>query len=262
VVASTVKNVIARIPGSDSSRAILFDAHFDTRAMTPGASDCSSCVATLLETARALLAGPPLRNDLILVFTDNEEYGGGLGAAALVEPNSWLDEVALVLNFEGLGSTGPSILFETGPDSRRAVQEWARQASHPVGQSWFQEIYGRTPIGTDMNWYSGRGIPGLNFGFWAKGTAYHSMLDTPEALDPRSVQHQGAYALALAQHFGSQDLSAGQRSGGAAIYFSLVRGVLIRYATSWAMPLAAGCGLLLEGLAVVGVRGKQLTVCD
>ena len=30
-IASTVKNVIARIPGSDSSKAILLDAHFDTR---------------------------------------------------------------------------------------------------------------------------------------------------------------------------------------------------------------------------------------
>ena len=85
VIASTVKNIIVKIPGASSSKAILLDAHYDTRAMTPGASDCSSCVATLLETARALRAGPPLQNDVILLFTDNEEYGGGLGAAAFIE---------------------------------------------------------------------------------------------------------------------------------------------------------------------------------
>ena len=60
------------------------DAHYDSMPMTPGAADCGSCVATLLETARALLAGPPLQNDVILVFTDDEELDPMAGADAFV----------------------------------------------------------------------------------------------------------------------------------------------------------------------------------
>jgi hypothetical protein len=260
VIASTIANIVVKIPGSNSSKAILLDAHYDTRAITPGAADCSSCVATLLETARAVLAGPALQNDVILLFTDNEEYGGGLGAAAFLETHPSLDDIGLVLNFEGLGSTGPSLLFESGPDSRWAVTGWGRVATHPVGQSWFYEIYRLTPIGTDLNWFSDAGIPGLNFGYWAEGQAYHSRLDTPQALDARSVQHHGSYALALVQHFGNQDLNAVPSSGGDAIYFTLFPGVLVSYPAAWAMPLAGLAGLLLVGAAVVGIRSKQLTV--
>jgi hypothetical protein len=260
VFATSVKNIIALVPGTNSSKAILLDAHYDTRAMTPGASDCGSCVATLLETTRALLAGPPLQNDLILLFTDNEEYGGGLGAAAFLEASPRIDEIGLVINIEGLGSTGPSILFETGPNSGWMVKDWRQVASHPVGQSWFYEIYRLTPIGTDLTWFSEEGIPGLNFGYWAEGTVYHSMLDNPKTIDPRSLQHHGSYALALTQHFGNQDLNVVQASGGDAVYFSLFPGMLISYPAAWATPLAGLAGLLLVGIAVVGMRSKQLTI--
>jgi hypothetical protein len=260
VIASTIKNVIVKIPGSGSSKAILLDAHYDTRAMTPGASDCSSCVATLLETARALAAGPPLQNDVILLFTDNEEYGGGLGAAAFIENYPWMGEIGLVLNFEGLGSTGPSILFETGPNSGWTVRDWRQVAARPVGQSWFHEIYRLTPIGTDLNWYSDEGIPGLNFGYWAKGTVYHSRLDNPQTIAPRSLQHHGSYALTLVQYFGNQDLNAVPSSSGDAVYFSLFPGMLLSYPAAWAVPLAVLVGLLLVSVAIIGMRSKHLTI--
>jgi hypothetical protein len=260
VEASTIKNIVAKIPGSNSSKAILLDAHYDTRAMTPGASDCGSCVATLLETARALLVGPPLQNDVILLFTDNEEYGGGLGAIAFIENHPWAQEIGMVLNFEGLGSSGPSLLFETGPNSGWMVKEMGQVVSHPVGQSWFYEIYRLTPIGTDLTWFSKEGISGMNFGYWAKGTAYHSMLDNPQTIDLRSLQHHGSYALALTQQFGNQDLNETRTSTGDAVYFSLFPGMLISYPSGWALPLAILAGLLLVGISIVGNRSKQVTI--
>jgi hypothetical protein len=257
--ATEIKNIIVKIPGSDSSKAILLDAHYDTRAMTPGASDCGSCVATVLETAGAVLAGATLQNDVILLFTDNEEYGGGLGAAAFLESHPWAEDVGLVLNFEGLGSSGPSLLFETGPNSAWAVKDWKRVTSHPVGQSWFQEVYGRTPIGTDLNWFSDAGIPGMNFGYWANGAVYHATTDNPETIDPRSLQHQGSYALALTRHFGNLDLTTSSAQGNA-FYFSLFPGLLISYPAGWALPLAILSGLLLIGVAVFGLRTNQLSI--
>jgi hypothetical protein len=258
VIATTVRNIVVKIPGDNSSKVILLDAHYDTRAMTPGASDCGSCVATLLETARALLTGDPLQNDVILLFTDNEEYGGGLGAAAFIEEHPLASKIGLTLNFEGVGSTGPSLLFETGPNSGWAVKDWGKLASHPVGQSWFYEIYRLTPLGTDLTWFSEKGIPGMNFGYWAESTVYHTMLDNLGIIDPRSLQHHGSYALTLTQHFGNKDLNAAQTSGDA-VYFSLFPGVFVSYPSSWAIPLAILAGILLIGIAVLGIRSNQIT---
>jgi hypothetical protein len=259
VIASTIKNIIAVVPGSNSSKAILLDAHYDTRAMTPGASDCSSCVATVLETARVLLKSPQLKNDVFLLFTDNEEYGGGLGAGAFIAEHPLVSDIGLVLNFEGLGSTGPAILFETGPNSAWAVQDWGQVVSFPVGQSWFQEIYSLTPIGTDLNWFSDAGIPGMNFGHWANGPVYHASTDNPETLDTRSIQHHGSYALGLLQHYGNKDLTAAQSINGSQVYFTLLPGLLIHYPAGWALPLAILSGLLLICIAVYGHRTKQIT---
>lgn len=260
VIATSVQNIVARIPGMNSSRAILLDAHYDTREMTPGASDCGSCVATLLETTRAILSGPALQNEIILLFTDNEEYGGGLGAAAFVESHPRADDVGLVLNFEGLGRTGPSVLFEAGPDSRWAVNSFGKVVSHPVGQSWFYEIYRLTPIGSDLNWFSEAGISGLNFGFWTGSTVYHTMLDNPEMLDPRSLQHHGSYALALTRHFGNQDMDAIRESRGDAIYFSLLPGVMVTYPSAWALPLAVLAGVFLIAIIAYGKRSHRITL--
>jgi acetylornithine deacetylase/succinyl-diaminopimelate desuccinylase-like protein len=56
--AGTVTNVIARIPGTGSTGAIALNAHYDGGSTGPAASDNGSGVVTVLETVRALLAGP------------------------------------------------------------------------------------------------------------------------------------------------------------------------------------------------------------
>jgi len=78
-----VRNVAARLPGRASTKAVALVAHYDTVLHAPGAADAGSAVAALLETLRALRAGPPLRNDVVFVFTDAEELGM-VGAEAFV----------------------------------------------------------------------------------------------------------------------------------------------------------------------------------
>lgn len=43
--ASSVRNIIVRIPGADPSGAILFNAHYDGGNTGPAAGDCGACVA-------------------------------------------------------------------------------------------------------------------------------------------------------------------------------------------------------------------------
>ena len=99
----TLRNITATLPGSaHSGRAILLAAHYDSVPGGPGASDDAAAVAALLETCRALKAGPPLRHDVRLLITDGEEFGL-LGARAYFEDPATADvrkTVALALNFD------------------------------------------------------------------------------------------------------------------------------------------------------------------
>ena len=79
VIHSPVENVVARIPGTAPGKAVVLAAHYDSVAHSPGANDAGNGVAAVLETTRALLAGPPLRNDVIAVVA-----GIGLYVAMLL----------------------------------------------------------------------------------------------------------------------------------------------------------------------------------
>jgi hypothetical protein len=68
-------NLVARIPGADSSRAVILGAHIDS-ANSPGAADNGLNAAALLEMARVLDEGtlqPPV--DIYLVWFGSEELG-------------------------------------------------------------------------------------------------------------------------------------------------------------------------------------------
>ncbi len=88
---ATVENVIGRIRGTDNTKSVLFNVHYDGVASSPGGS-YNAYVATFLETVRAVQAGPAPKNDLIFIFNDGEEWGfkGAKGfRAASAEPPSW-----------------------------------------------------------------------------------------------------------------------------------------------------------------------------
>ena len=117
--AGTPENVVARLEGTnDGGKAFLLMAHYDSVSTAPGASDDGAGVASMLETLRALKAGPPLKNDVIFLFTDGEERGL-LGARAFVDSHPWAEDVGVVLNLEARGNTGPAIHGPT-PTTRTA----------------------------------------------------------------------------------------------------------------------------------------------
>ena len=74
-LAATVANVLCRKHGTHPGRAVLLTAHYDAVPRSFGAGDDGVGVAAILETVRALMSGPPLANDLIVLFSDAEEDG-------------------------------------------------------------------------------------------------------------------------------------------------------------------------------------------
>ncbi|MCS7315236.1 MAG: M20/M25/M40 family metallo-hydrolase [Bryobacterales bacterium] len=255
---ANVRNLVARLPGTVPGKALLFVAHYDSVIWGPGAADDGSGCAVLIETLRALKAGPALRNDVIFLFADAEE-SGLMGAYAFAREHPWMHDVALVFNFDVRGVAGPSYMFETGRDNLGLIPHFVQACSCPLANSLMPSIYYRTGLNSDFTVFRRLGLSGLNFAFIRGIAYYHTANDRPENLDLRSLQHQGNYALELARYFGNlplEDFPAGQ-----AIYFNPAGCWLVSYPASWAAPLAAVtmawlCGLILLGLRRGRVRAS------
>lgn len=255
-VAGTVHNIVARLQGTNNTKAILLAAHYDSVPNGPGTSDDGAAVVAMLETIRALRAGSPLRNDVIFLITDGEEPGL-LGAKAFVDEHPWAKDVGLVLNFEARGNSGASVMFETSSENGWLIQEFAKAATHPVANSLTYSIYKLLPNDTDLTMFKQAGFPGFNFAYLNGFIHYHTFSDNLENIDERSLQHHGAYALALTRHFGNLDLKDTKKSD--SVYFDILGLALIHYPGKWIAPLTVFVVLLFVGVVVLGFRRKQLT---
>jgi peptidase M28-like protein len=253
--AATVNNVVARLPGTASTRALMLAAHYDSVPSGPGASDDGSGTVTLLETARVLKAGPPLRNDVIFLVTDAEELGL-LGAQAFVDGHPWAKDVGVVLNFEARGACGPTSMFETSENNGWLIRAFAKAAPHPVTSSFMYEAYKRLPNDTDLTVFKRAGLTGLNFAYIGCWTRYHTMRDDIADISERSLQHDGSYAVALARQFGNLDLANAR--GRDAVYFSLF-GSTFHYSTAWVIPLGLVVVLAFIGVVALGFARRELT---
>jgi hypothetical protein len=205
----------------------------------------------LLEILRALQAGPALENDVLFLITDGEELGL-LGARAFVEEHPWAEDIGVVLNFEARGTSGPAFMFQTSRGNGWLVREFARAAPYPIGSSLSAAVYELLPNDTDLTVFMEAGHLGLNFAYIENLPHYHTWLDDVDHLDRRSLQQQGANALALTRHFGEADLE--DRDGTHQIYFNPLGFFLIHYPGAWAMPLAAAAMMLAAAILWMGSR--------
>src|ERR1017187_4351033 len=255
--AATVYNVLARLPGATSTKAVMLAGHYDSVSAGPGASDDGHALALELETRRALLAGPRLRNDVVFLFTDSEE-SGSLGAEGFLEHHPLAKQIGLVMNFEARGTSGPAMMFETSEGNGKIVREFAAAAPHPVTSSLSYEAYKLLPNDTDLTFFKQGGLAGLGFAYVNDVAYYHTQYDDVAHLDPRSLQQEGAYALALARRFGNLDLS--DLKSADATYFVLPFFGCIVYPVSWSVPLAGFAALLFAAVVALGIWKGRLTL--
>jgi hypothetical protein len=254
-VAGIVHNVVGRLPGRDQSRAVLLVAHYDSVPTAPGAADDGSGVAALLETARALRAAPPPRNDVIFLFTDGEERGL-LGSQAFIEQDPWAYAAGVVLNFDSAGSSSPALMYETSPGNGELIDHYLA-AGRPYGSSLMYEVSRRQAVVSDFRPFVARGIPGMTFGM-LDGPAYdHTAYDSVSAIDEAGLQHKGETALALARRLGDADLW--RLHGPDAVYFNVVGGVAVSYPGSYVLLFAALAVALFAAAAGLAVRRRLLT---
>lgn len=223
-----VRNVVARLPGRGEGDAILLAAHYDSVPAAPGAGDDAAGMAALLETMRVMAGEGPPGRDVIFLFTDAEEMGL-LGARAFVDAGL-ADDVGWVVNVEGRGAGGASIMFETLPGDVEAMRFFANASPKPAASSYSYDVYRRMPNDTDFSVFRDVVPAGYNFAFIEDPAAYHSSVDTPERLDRNSLLHHGVQALALARGLAASPPDVG---GKRAVYFSLPGYGLAVYPAAW-----------------------------
>lgn len=254
---AAVQNVVAVLPGTDSTGRLFLVAHYDSVQVSYGANDDGAGTATLLETVRALREGPALKNDVVLVFTDAEE-ACLCGAEAFVHDDPLGADGGVVLNVEARGASGPAIMFETSRGNAALVDVYST-VPHPVGSSMAVEVYRILPNDTDFTPFREQDrFTGLNSAYIDGSAVYHSPEDRPEYMDLASLQHHGSNALALARHLGNDDLAAlSVPSADDATYFPVL-GELARYPGWLVWPVAILAALAVVALGWLSVRAGLL----
>ena len=252
-LAATVKNIIVKIPGTDSGKSVLIAGHYDSVEDSYGASDDGSAIVTMLETIRLLKLKPPFKNDIIFLFTDGEEIGL-VGARAFVEEHPLAENIGLVLNFESSGTSGPSLMFETSIDNNWIISEFAKAVPSPIANSLSYEIYRNMPNDTDLTPFKNYGFKGFNFAYIENRFDYHTGGDNEKNTSVESIQHHGSYATSLILHFANIDLNNSEK--GNSVYFNTIGKGFVHYSEKWVVPFILLTCFALLGIIFIGFRRK------
>jgi hypothetical protein len=239
---ATVNNVLARLDGAEPGQAVLAAAHYDSVAAGPGACDDGAGVAAILEAARTLKLLPRPRHSIIFLVDDGEE-AGLLGARAFVHQHPWARDVRVAVNMECRGTSGPSLMFETGDANEWALRAYAAHAARPETSSIFYEAYRRFPNETDFTVFKAAGYQGVNFANIGGVVHYHTPLDNFANADAATLQQQGENVLSSLEAFANADIANPPRA--AAVYSDLFGRRVVWWPATWTMKLTVASTLVL-----------------
>lgn len=261
--ATNTKNIVAKIKGTETGKALLLLSHYDSSPHSSlGASDAGSGVVVILEGIRAFLAANERpKNDIIICISDAEELGL-LGANAFVNHHRWAKDVGLVLNFEARGSGGPSyLLLETNGGNKNLIEAFSQaKTAYPVGNSLMYSIYKMLPNDTDLTIFREDGdIDGFNFAFIGDHFDYHTVQDSFERMDISTLKHQASYLTGTLAYFSNTDLT-NLKAQDDYVYFNFPYVGLVFYPFSWVLPMFIVCTLLFFVLLFVGMVRKKVTI--
>lgn len=238
-ICANVENVLVEIPG-ETDDALVLMAHYDSVPHAPGAADDGSGVVTLIESARALALEAPHRNRLIFLFTDAEEMGL-LGAEAFFAEHPSVSAVKAVINVEGSGSGGPSLLLRSSSPGGHLLRAYQETASTANAYSYSQEVFARMPNDTDFTVPDRQGIASIDFAFAFEFNHYHTPLDTLANLDKGTLQHHGENVLPLARRLAGLDLGVTADNFS---YLTIEQSLWITWPVGWTV-----------GITLLGITG-------
>ena len=253
-----VHNVLVRLPGSAPDRlrrpSLLLVAHIDSDPASLGASGAAP-VAALLETLRALRAGAArenaLENDVLVLFADGEHVGS-LGMQAFAEQHPWAREVGLALRFDGGGSGGPLVLYNTLGANTAAIDGWLRAAPEVAGSSLMHEVHQLAPGALRIGALGLLGVPVLQFAHTGRPFGRDRALDTPQRYQGATLQQMGETMLRLTRAYGKVRIDPQPATG--QVYFALPGVGTVHYSGALVWPLTRLTCLLLVGAVCIAMQ--------
>lgn len=259
--AVNVKNIIAKIKGSNSGKALLLLTHYDSNPHSSlGASDAGSGVVVILEGVRAFLAkNKTPKNDIIICITDAEELGL-LGAKAFVNHHSWAKDVGLVLNFEARGSGGPSyMLLETNGGNKNLVEAFHKaNVNYPAANSLMYSVYKMLPNDTDLTVFREDGdVDGFNFAFIGDHFDYHTAQDSYQRMDMSSLKHQVDYLTNCLNYFSNASLE-NLKAEEDYVFFNFPIVGMVYFPFTWVKVLFVICVVWFIAIVVIGFVKQKL----
>ncbi len=233
VAAGRADSVVATLRGTASTGRVVVTAH---------GGDTPASVAALLEIARALTAGPPPRNDVVFLVSDDAAEGL-IGAAVLGRRTPG---PGVVVDGAGPGGDGPSVVLQVGPGSAPVVAAYAADAARPAGDSVTPALFPLLPDRTAVDALGGAGYAGLSLG-------PNGARPAAVAPDPGALQQHGDTMLSLVRGFADRDVAALTGSTGAT--FVTLFGLVLHYSDAWLVPLTLIS--LVVVIVFVMIAGRQ-----
>ena len=246
------ENVIARIPGERDRPYVALMAHYDSVPAAVGAGDNGIGLVAVLESARILKVGGPRRNPLLLILTDGEETGLA-GADAFFRANPLAREVGVVLNVDGSGTTGASMLLRTAGDASKLISVYRDESKFPWANSIAEEVFKRMRSDTDFSVARDANVPGIDFAFAGERAHYHTPNDNLDNIDKRTLQHHGENLLPTARKLLDMELTdlAGESSR-TYVQIPSMGGVLVDW-PQW----ANGAWVVIGGISLLAVLFRE-----
>ncbi len=238
------RNVFARIPGRNASRAVVLAAHHDTVGGAPGAIDDGGAVAVLVEVARVLSGGPQPPCDVEFLIFDGEEAGllGSKRWVADLGPEG-RDRVLATVAVELVGWTADDLVVHTLPygfawDAEGIAPAWVAQSAlvaaeaadvplrygDPLLWLWYQPTVRLLGFGTgsDAGAYSEAGIPACMIAgssLTSFYSAYHTSRDAIDRVSADRLDDATRVTAALAMTLGERASRGASRALGDAYLF-------------------------------------------
>jgi Peptidase family M28 len=254
----TLHVVAARLRGRAPTGAVLFVAHPDSVPWGPGAGDNATGAATLLETARALTAGPLPRNDIIFLFDDGEELGDYRGGNMFAERHPWMSDVRLVVGLDTAAWGVPS-LMEDSEHNGMLIRGYANGVDHPVALGL--DASTNREDDAEIDPFRRLGLPGIELEDTYANIIQHTMGDTVARVNTGSLQLIGDQTLGVARTYSAIDLNDAAAPDRA---FFTVPGIgLVHYPAAWGnalgiLALLAVVVIILTARRRRGIRVRML----
>lgn len=194
-------NILVRISSTyakDDDPAVLINGHFDSPLGSPGAGDCGSCVASMLEVLRLIIDSgwvPP--HPIVFLFNGAEELFL-LASHGFMKTHKWRETIGAFINVEASGTGGVDLVCQSGPGSWPSLV-YTESAVYPMAHSAAQDIFPLIPGDTDYRIFAEDfgDIPGLDIIFIIGGYFYHTGYDRLDKILPGSIQARGENLISL-----------------------------------------------------------------